>query len=160
AFSGLTIFLGLPVARFRGLSRRTQGFLNSVALGILIFLLWDVLTKASEPVNKAIGGLRHGNPGDFAVLVALFIGGIGTGLLSLPYFNCRLTRRLKEGPGATMATDALVTPPGRTLAMMIAAGLGLHNFSEGLAIGQSAVSGAISLAAVLIIGFALHNITE
>ena len=34
---------------------------------------------------------------------------------------------------------------------MIATGIGLHNFSEGLAIGQSAAAGEISLALVLII---------
>jgi ZIP family zinc transporter len=43
---------------------------------------------------------------------------------------------------------------------MIAAGLGLHNFSEGLAIGQSAATGQIAFALTLIIGFGLHNITE
>ena len=43
---------------------------------------------------------------------------------------------------------------------MIAAGIGLHNFSEGLAIGQSAAAGAVPLALLLIIGFALQNITE
>ena len=42
----------------------------------------------------------------------------------------------------------------------IAMGIGLHNFSEGLAIGQSAASDEISLAIVLIIGFGLHNATE
>src|SRR5262249_61159121 len=42
----------------------------------------------------------------------------------------------------------------------IAAAIGLHNFAEGLAIGVSASTGAISLATVLIIGFALHNATE
>ena len=36
----------------------------------------------------------------------------------------------------------------------------MHNFAEGLAIGVSARAGAISLATVLIIGFALHNATE
>ena len=44
--------------------------------------------------------------------------------------------------------------------MMIATGLGLHNLSEGLAIGQSAASGAVAFALVLVIGFALHNVTE
>src|SRR5205807_8208163 len=50
--------------------------------------------------------------------------------------------------------------PPKTLAMMIATGLGLHNLSEGLAIGQSAATGAVAFAVVLVIGFALHNITE
>ena len=50
--------------------------------------------------------------------------------------------------------------PAQSLALMIAVGIGLHNFSEGLAIGQSAASGEISLALVLIIGFGLHNATE
>ncbi|MFI5003428.1 MAG: ZIP family metal transporter [Solirubrobacterales bacterium] len=44
--------------------------------------------------------------------------------------------------------------------MTIALAIGLHNFAEGLAIGVSAKSGAIGLATVLVIGFALHNATE
>jgi len=48
----------------------------------------------------------------------------------------------------------------RQLSLMIATGIGAHNFAEGLAIGQSAVSGAISLAVILIVGFGLHNMTE
>jgi ZIP family zinc transporter len=166
AIAGLTILLGLPVARLRALSRNVQGFLNALALGILVFLLWDVLSKANEPVEQALTGLREGgSPASFALLVLLFIGGIGAGLLSLIYFNSRIGARLRggaalRGPGAAVATGAMSLPTGRLLAVMIAVGLGLHNFSEGLAIGQSAVTGALSLAGVLIIGFALHNITE
>jgi ZIP family zinc transporter len=44
--------------------------------------------------------------------------------------------------------------------LTIAAAIGVHNFAEGLAIGVSARAGAISLATVLIVGFALHNATE
>jgi zinc transporter, ZIP family len=47
-----------------------------------------------------------------------------------------------------------------SLAMTIAIGIGLHNFSEGLAIGQAAGAGEISLATLLVIGFGLHNATE
>jgi ZIP family zinc transporter len=48
----------------------------------------------------------------------------------------------------------------RRLALLIAIGIGLHNFAEGLAIGQSAASNDIALATLLVIGFALHNATE
>ena len=167
ATAGLTILLGLPVARVRGMSRRAQGFLNALALGILIFLLWDVLSKANEPVERALDGLRRGGAADLAGLVAVFVGGLALGLLTLVYFNSRVgpwlrTRpvRTPEGPGAAVARDATALQSGRSLAMMITVGLGLHNFSEGLAIGQAAVSGAVSLAGVLIIGFGLHNVTE
>src|SRR5439155_10260068 len=44
--------------------------------------------------------------------------------------------------------------------LVIATAIGVHNFAEGLAIGVSARAGAIGLATVLIIGFALHNATE
>lgn len=44
--------------------------------------------------------------------------------------------------------------------LAIATAIGLHNFAEGLAIGVSARAGAVELATVLIIGFALHNATE
>jgi ZIP family zinc transporter len=48
----------------------------------------------------------------------------------------------------------------RRLALLIAVGIGLHNFAEGLAIGQAAASSEIALATLLVIGFALHNATE
>src|SRR5258708_26645375 len=44
--------------------------------------------------------------------------------------------------------------------MMSAIGIGLHNFAEGLAIGNSAARGALQLAVLLVIGFGLHNATE
>jgi ZIP family zinc transporter len=175
--AGLTIFIGLPAARVRGLSRPVKGFLNAVAIGILIFLLWDVLSRASEPVTNAIAGLHQGRPNTFLVLLAVFWVGIAVGLLSLIYVNLRLADWLRRlwsrplgGPGAATVTveDAAIAagieaaglPSGRWLAVMIAVGLGLHNLSEGLAIGQASLSGGLSFAAILIIGFGLHNVTE
>ena len=59
---------------------------------------------------------------------------------------------------ARQANGAAMSP--RQIALGTAVGLGLHNFSEGLAIGQSAAIGATSFALLLVIGFALHNATE
>lgn len=148
AIAGFTIFIGLPIARLRGLSKGVMGFLNAVATGVLVFLLWDILTNASEPVTAALGHLHGAGGGLFWELVLIFGAGIGFGLLSLVYLNTRILSRLRAGGDP------------RALGMMIATGLGLHNFSEGLAIGQSAATGAVAFAGVLVIGFALHNITE
>jgi zinc transporter, ZIP family len=149
AIAGATIFIGLPVGRIRGLSRAFQGMLNAIATGVLVFLLWDILSHASVPVETALLALRGGDR-SFIALLAIFAGGLAIGLLLLVYFNARLFGRNKQSPPA----------PPKTLAMMIATGLGLHNLSEGLAIGQSAATGAVAFAVVLVIGFALHNITE
>src|SRR5207302_3507875 len=119
------------------------------AAGVLLFLLWDILTHAVGPVETALAAMHHGD-GRFVPLVAIFAAGIAFGLLGLVYFNGRLFGRTKNAPPAAP----------RTLAMMIATGLGFHNLSEGLAIGQSAATGAIAFAIVLVIGFALHNVTE
>lgn len=149
AIAGVTIFIGLPVGRIRGISRSVQGMLNAIATGVLIFLLWDILSHASAPVERALNALHRGDR-SFVVLVVVFAAGIGIGLLGLVYFNGRLFGRSKNAPPA----------PPKTLALMIATGLGLHNLSEGLAIGQSAATGAVAFAVVLVIGFALHNVTE
>jgi zinc transporter, ZIP family len=148
ALAGGTIFLGLPVARMRGLPKPVQGFLNAFATGILVFLLWDILSHAGEPVEAAIA---DGQRGQFAAMAVIFAAGIGVGLLGLVYFNRTVFSHLRHGHA---------NPSPRSLSMAIATGLGLHNLSEGLAIGQAAHVGAIAFTGVLAIGFALHNITE
>src|SRR5438034_1513346 len=148
AVAGGTVFLGLPVARMHGLPKSVQGFLNAFATGILVFLLWDILTHAAGPVEAAIA---QGQRGPFAAMAAIFAAGIGLGLLGLVYFNRTVFSQLRHGHA---------TPSPRSLSLAIATGLGLHNLSEGLAIGESAHVGAIAFTGVLAIGFALHNITE
>jgi ZIP family zinc transporter len=153
AIAGFTIYLGLPFARLRSPRRGVQGFLNAIATGILVFLLWDVLSKANEPIVDALAGAQKGPIGPFAALLAVLVTGFGVGLVGLVYLERAVIRPTAEGLRA-----GTVGP--RSLSLMIAVGIGAHNFSEGLAIGQAAVTGAISLATILIIGFGLHNMTE
>ena len=150
AIAGFTILLGLPVARLRNLPRSGQAFLNALATGILVFLLWDILSKASEPITTALDVAKKGEPTEFVLLLALFVAGFGVGLLGLVYFDQAFIRRPRAGSEM---------PPFQ-LALMIAIGIGFHNFSEGLAIGQASRTGAIELATLLIVGFGLHNATE
>jgi ZIP family zinc transporter len=147
AIAGGTIFLGLPVARVRGLPKAVQGFLNAFATGILVFLLWDILTHAAGPVQNALVHRQL----SFPAMAIIFAVGIAAGLLGLVYFNRSIFSHLKHGTAA---------PSPRSLSLAIATGLGLHNLSEGLAIGESAHVGAIAFTGVLAVGFALHNITE
>jgi ZIP family zinc transporter len=164
AIAGLTIFIGLPMGRMHGLDTRVKCFLSSTATGILIFLLWDVLSAAFTPVETA---LEAGRSGRFAWLATLLAIGFGVGLLTLVGYDGWMKRRRRKAfvsAGAAAATDYehhfTGLSPARWLAVFIATGIGLHNFSEGLAIGQSAARDELSLALVLIIGFGLHNATE
>ena len=153
AIAGFTIFLGLPFAKIKNLSRSLQAFMNSLATGILVFLLWDVISKAVEPIVNAIDVAKKGNPVSFIFLILLFMAGFSVGLLSLVYFE---ERYLKS---SSKDAKPLTISPIR-LSLMIAIGIGLHNFSEGLAIGQAAGTNAITLATILIVGFGAHNATE
>ena len=169
AIAGITIFIGLPVARMRNVPANVRTMLAAVATGILLFLLWDVLTHAVEPVEAA---LKAGRDGRFLWLTTLLAGGFAVGLLSLVYYDAWMKARRRKafllGPGAASPAELQQEneyhfaglSPAKWLAVFIATGIGLHNFSEGLAIGQSAASDELSLAIVLVIGFALHNATE
>jgi zinc transporter, ZIP family len=210
AFAGLTIFLGLPLAFLKNIPPSLKIFLCMLATGVLIFLLYDVIQKASEPINAAIEQVRtyHTGIGIFYLDVFLLVLGIGIGSVGLVYFNSFVfgrravfgrkrkqqviaeeklpaplpvqelaasgasahesptTRTASTAVLALQSATSVITAPQKgelspqILALFIATGIGLHNFSEGLAIGQSAAVGAIQLAVVLIVGFGLHNMTE
>jgi ZIP family zinc transporter len=179
AFAGLTIYLGLPLAFLQQTPLSLKVFLNMLATGVLIFLLFDVLSKASDSINAALDQVRtqHTGTGLFALDLCLLVLGIGLGSVGLVYFNQSVfghRRAHTAGPTTAGAHASLLQGTSgsrgveafkaelsaRTLALLIATGIGLHNFSEGLAIGQSAAVGALQHATVLIIGFGLHNMTE
>jgi ZIP family zinc transporter len=176
--AGVTILLGLPVGRMRSPAPGLRLFLNAAAVGVLLFLVWDVLSAAWEPIDAALGSIHEGDGGVGAALGygLLAVAGLTVGLVTLVHYERWMGRPARtlsaggqarpQGPGA-MTAGEVVAPRGlagwsdaRRLSLLIAVGIGLHNFAEGLAIGQSAASDEIGLALMLVIGFGLHNATE
>jgi ZIP family zinc transporter len=174
AFAGLTIFLGLPIALLQGLSSKAKGFFNAFAIGILVFLIIDVFSHAwQSALDTTFSAFVGKSPVSDGVLdlLALF-GGLALGLLGLTRYGCRYMRdtpqptpagsRVRGSSGGNQKHELqlLQQVSSYRLSMMIAIGIGAHNLSEGLAIGQSYASGSLGLALMLIIGFAAHNATE
>jgi ZIP family zinc transporter len=183
--AGVTIMLGLPIGRLRRPAPRLRMMLNAIAVGILLFLVWDVLSAAWEPIDAALSDFHAGNGGlDTAFGYGLlFVAGLSVGLLGLVAYEKWMDRAthdpdanlvdtppesVEASPSGSAAVLAQAAPrtgiaawsPARRLSLLIAVGIGLHNFAEGLAIGQAAASSEIALATLLVIGFALHNATE
>src|ERR1035437_9042260 len=179
--AGATILLGLPIGRLRRPAPRLRALLNATAIGVLLFLVWDVLSAAWAPIDAALTS-AHDGKGGLAVATGyglLFAAGSAAGMLSLVYYQNWMGRQVprtqtspaiagRRGPGAMSVSELQARRPSRMatwsaarrLSLMIAVGIGLHNFAEGLAIGQSAASGKLALALLLVIGFGLHNATE
>jgi ZIP family zinc transporter len=177
ALAGFTIYLGLPFGRLNMVSGRARVALAMFAVGVLAFLFAEVLVHGFELVEHAVEGYEEGEEGigRGVGLLALFAGGFAAGSAGLAMVERWIRpRRGGRPPIAGGATDAMTVEQARALSegersarqlalrtgMTIAAAIGLHNFAEGLAIGVSASTGEISLATVLIVGFALHNATE
>jgi ZIP family zinc transporter len=152
-----------------GLSANARAGLSALATGILVFLFWDVMTHAVDPIDSALHAHQWG---EFSKLAVLGVAGFVAGLMILVYYDAWMKRRAERrssllvGPGAAAVDEFAerramdLTNPAIRLAFLIAIGIGVHNFGEGLAIGQSAANNEIALAVTLIIGFGLHNATE
>ncbi len=176
ALAGFTIYLGLPVARLQLLSSRTRVALAMFSVGILVFLLVDVLSHGFGIAEDAVSAYKDGTGsfGHAAALALLLTGGFALGSAGLGILERHLRPRRPLPPIAGGAVDVLSATEHQQLAaqadagraralqtgLIIATAIGLHNFAEGLAIGVSAQAGEIGLATVLIVGFALHNATE
>ncbi len=145
------------------------------SVGVLAFIFVDVLSSGLSIVDDALHAVKdgHGSTSYLIWLVILLGGGFATGSAGLAMLERRIRPVSPPRPpiaggadAATLESDPLVVELDAArrralrMGLTIAAAIGVHNFAEGLAIGVSARAGAISLATVLIIGFALHNATE
>src|SRR5437763_15814052 len=103
AFAGLTIYLGLPFAFLKNSPQSLKIFLNMLATGVLIFLLYDVISKANEPIEQVLGQVRteHTGQGTLFLDVALLVLGIGLGSVGLVYFNRYVFRQARKNTTAS-----------------------------------------------------------
>jgi zinc transporter, ZIP family len=176
ALAGFTIFLGLPFARLQLLGPRTRVGLAMFAVGVLAFLFVDVMEHGFQIAEGAVEDYQGGTGSlGHAVGLALMLGGgFAAGSTGLAVLEAWMRPRQEASPPIAGGSPEITVEDAITLqeqsgaararalrlGMTIAAAIGLHNFAEGLAIGVSASTGEISLATVLIVGFALHNATE
>lgn len=143
----LGIYIGvIPVAfglfalpLIRRMSRPWLGFFLALTVGLLAFLLVDTVAEGLE-LAAAAGAALDG--------VALFAIGALLAVGALVWLEGRLQTERVGGLG------------GLPLAYLIATGIGLHNFGEGLAVGAALAVGEVALGTFLVVGFALHNTTE
>jgi zinc transporter, ZIP family len=176
AVAGFTIYIGLPVGRLKLVKTRARVALAMLSVGILAFIFVDVLSHGLTIVNTALDHVRHnhGSLPHLVWLVFLLAAGFTAGSAGLGVLERRLRPVGVRTPPIAGGAVALAGDEAAALALelaaarrralrtglTIAAAIGVHNLAEGLAIGVSARAGAIGLATVLIIGFALHNATE
>ena len=152
--AGFTIFLGLPLAFMPKVGNKTKSFLTVFSAGVLIFLLYEIIEEVLEEIGEHYAEVSQGtgSSGELVSLVAIFLVSVIVGLGGLVWFENRFINRDTSNLSSSWKSGYL--------ALMIAIGIGLHNFGEGLAIGQAFIQGSLALAFTLIIGFGLHNATE
>jgi zinc transporter ZupT len=137
----IPVYLGIFwFPALRKLSGRWMTFLLAATIGLLIFLGLDTLSEAVEQ-SGAI-------PGPFQGIGLAGIGAVTAFLL------LDAIARSQAKTGRSEAEQRM------TVAYLIAAGIGLHNLGEGLAIGAAFNIGEIALGTFLVVGFIIQNITE
>jgi zinc transporter ZupT len=124
----------------RKIGKRGMDFLLSLTVGLLVFLGVEALSEALELAQRV--------PGPYQGMGLVTIGMVASFLAIVAVGEFTRRRTVDEG------AQRLV------LAYLIALGIGLHNFGEGLAIGAAYAVGAIALGVFLVVGFIVHNVTE
>jgi zinc transporter, ZIP family len=123
-------------------------FLLALTVGLLVYLLVDSAHDGLEAAAMVPGSLQG---------PAIFVFGAVGAYLALELVGGWLAgRRRASGAAASEGAPA----GGWILAVLVAVGIGLHNFGEGLAIGSAFSLGELGLGTMLIVGFTLHNTTE
>jgi zinc transporter, ZIP family len=163
----IPIMIGLLWYPFiRRLSTNKYNFFLSLTAGLLVFLGIDAVLESNEIISENVAAIFNGQVLIVMVVIVSF--------LVLLYASETLTQRAaKKSVSANYSTSSLSSSASKTsqqqqqelikplaISLMIAIGIGLHNFGEGLAISAAVLLGKAALGTFLIVGFTLHNTTE
>ena len=137
------IMIGLLWLPFiRRLGENGLRFFLAFTIGLLLFLAVDAIEESLEISQEHLSDVFNGQLLIFTCVILSFLG--------LYFVGNQLIKRSQFSKfSKTM-----------TISLMIAIGIGFHNFGEGLAVGAAIGLGQVALGTFLIVGFALHNTTE
>ena len=110
ALAGFTIFLGLPIGRLQLLSSRARVALAMFSVGILVFLLVDVLSQGFAISEDAVTAYKDGTGslGHAVALALLLVGGFALGSAGLGILERRIRPSAPAPPPiAGGATDTV-----------------------------------------------------
>ncbi len=130
----------------RRASDRWLSFFLMFTIGLLAFLFIDTVAEGLEFAAATAASLEG------LLLFAISALAAVMGLVALGEWLRRTTERGSQATGRALS--------GLALAYLIAAGIGLHNLGEGLAVGAALAAGEVALGTFLVVGFAIHNTTE
>ncbi|TDV56015.1 ZIP family metal transporter [Actinophytocola oryzae] len=129
--------------------------LAMAAVPIGLGLLWlPFLRRASPEVNSAALAFTLG------LLTFLLVDTTAEGLDLAGGVGLDGIGLFTVGALGALAVFAAVESGAPRLAWLVAAGIGLHNLGEGLAVGATMRVGEVALGTSLVVAFAIHNVTE
>src|SRR5215218_3074791 len=145
----IPVMIGLLWYPFiRSMSRNKYNFFLSLTAGLLVFLGIDALLYISEKLTQRAIKKSMSSAAETTSTYTSYSNSSATATNS-PHTRLQTNQR---------QIQEFVKP--LAISLMIAIGIGLHNFGEGLAIGAAVLLGEVALSTFLIIGFTLHNTTE
>ncbi|MGD9673212.1 MAG: ZIP family metal transporter [Candidatus Nitrosocosmicus sp.] len=172
--AGLLVFLGIDAfleSNEIAISNLAGTFNGQMLIIVTIAITFLGLFSLSDYFGKRIKGKEKGNDMQFSKINSQSFNTSDSSLIDkdkdIPIPRSatvasknKNTERQDKGKYLTPINYQQRIMKPLLISLMIAIGIGLHNFGEGLAIGAAVLLGEVALSTFLIIGFTVHNTTE
>ena len=145
ALSALCTCTGLALVRRLPPTERHRDLFTMAAAGLALFVVIETGYQALGTVEL---GAVSDAPGTLVLSGGLMLSGLLFGLVGLAWIETQ-----RGEPGAQ-------TPQPLDVAIMLAAGVGLHSFAEGLSVGQSMATSLAGPGLLVVLGLAIHGTVD